>query len=300
MRDNYSFSLIKVDHISVDKNFANFENISENIDKEESNSNKSSTNKNLNKTSKSFKKKSNDKNNDKDLNKSKENELDKVDKEKDNKSLKKSFTKNNIKKAKNDIKYESYNIEIVEEDQEIARIREEKMLEIAKKQKEMIKKKENEKILIMEKNFEKEKKDVDGVTQTFDCKGNLINIKAANEIKVKLKSNDVNCNINEGEIKINLFENLLNNNKKLTVKYLSKDEKKDKDEAKKNKYNDKDKDKYDKDSKITPVGSNYAIIVPESGVKISEGMSNKEGQIDYLKKYGKYSIREYNEQLQVR
>lgn len=84
------------------------------------------------------------------------------------------------------------------------------------------------------------------------------------------------------------------------MKYLSKDEKKDKDEAKKNKYNDKDKDKYDKDSKITPVGSNYTIIVPESGVKISEGMSNKEGQIDYLKKYGKYSIREYNEQLQVR
>lgn len=295
MRDNYSFSLIKLDFLNIDRNQAIHEEISENNEKEESNSNKSSSkNKLMNKTGKSFKNKSNEK-------KGNDNENEKNDKEKENKSLKKSITKVNSKKPKNDIKYEIYNVEIVEEDPEIVRLREDKLKELAKKQKEILKKKENEKILIMEKNFERDKKDVDGYTQTFDCKGNLVNIKPSNEIKTLIKLNDVNCNINEGEIKINLFENLNAINQKISVKYLSKDDKKDKEDVKKNKYSvDKDKDKHDKDSKITPVGSNYAIIVPESGVKISEGMSNKEGQIDYLKKYGKYSIREYNDQLQVR
>ena len=47
--------------------------------------------------------------------------------------------------------------------------------------------------------------------------------------------------------------------------------------------------------KYYPMGSNYTNVLPESGVKIIEKGKSKEGEINYFKKYGKYSIEEYKQ-----
>ena len=57
-------------------------------------------------------------------------------------------------------------------------------------------------------------------------------------------------------------------------------------------------DNFNKKQKVEPSGSNFNLINPSIGVKVTERKAVKSGGLDYFKEFKKYSIDEFNKTLQ--
>ena len=225
----------------------------------------------------------------------------------------------------------SYPISIIEprkESEEIINLRKEQMDLIIQKEKEN-KKEQLEKI---EKRKEEEifKKKIKG-KYTFDNEGKLISVYEIKQDKLLKEFLPINCRqkeIKKGitldvyrketiEMENNAEKNIVyneedNNNiynsflskSRLTVPFINFNE------FKKNIFsiNNQLKFKRSKNNsffslvnnkqKVEPSGSNFELINPAIGVKITERKSVKDGGSNYFKEFKKYSIEEFNKTLQ--
>ena len=223
---------------------------------------------------------------------------------KSNKSLitikKKNFNDEMTKKKKI-FDFPSYdipiNIEKNKELPEINKLREERELLLKKKLNEEIKEKEKievEKVLI--KNISNEKKKLNNFTT--DINGDIVLIKEIGLeqfekefTSIQSKYNDIiNPELNKNND--NNEENILNKNKKkgAITKNISKKKLIKQEENNENNENNNLNNYMISHQKILPSGSNFRLIHPEIGVKISENMKIKDGGNNYFKKYNKYSI----------
>jgi hypothetical protein len=66
----------------------------------------------------------------------------------------------------------------------------------------------------------------------------------------------------------------------------------------KRKLNNSFFDNFNKKQKVEPSGSNFNLINPSIGVKVTERKAVKSGGLDYFKEFKKYSIDEFNKTLQ--
>jgi hypothetical protein len=86
------------------------------------------------------------------------------------------------------------------------------------------------------------------------------------------------------------------------IHYVEKDEEKEKEEKKKDLFKPKNVKKQEEDNnvikvKCPPSGSNFNIFSPSIGVNIKERNKIKVGGVEYLKKFNKYSVNEYNQAM---
>ena len=108
---------------------------------------------------------------------------------------------------------------------------------------------------------------------------------------IQSKYNDIiNPELNKNND--NNEENILNKNKKkgAITKNISKKKLIKQEENNENNENNNLNNYMISHQKILPSGSNFRLIHPEIGVKISENMKIKDGGNNYFKKYNKYSI----------
>ena len=225
--------------------------------------------------------------------------------------------------------YPLKNIEQRKESDEILNLRKEKMEMIIQKQKEY-KKLQLEKLQRKKEEAENAKKKMKG-KYTFDGEGKLI---VVNEIKqdhlfkefwpitskqkevkggksldfykketIKMENNaKKNIIYNDEEENANVYSSFLfksrltepffnfgefnkNNSVNSQIKY-------------KRKLNNSFFDNFNKKQKVEPSGSNFNLINPSIGVKVTERKAVKSGGLDYFKEFKKYSIDEFNKTLQ--
>ena len=225
--------------------------------------------------------------------------------------------------------YPLKNIEQRKESDEILNLRKEKMEMIIQKQKEY-KKLQLEKLQRKKEEAENAKKKMKG-KYTFDGEGKLI---VVNEIKqdhlfkefwpitskqkevkggksldfykketIKMENNaKKNIIYNDEEENANVYSSFLfksrltepffnfgefnkNNSVNNQLKY-------------KRKLNNSFFDNFNKKQKVEPSGSNFNLINPSIGVKVTERKAVKSGGLDYFKEFKKYSIDEFNKTLQ--
>ena len=225
--------------------------------------------------------------------------------------------------------YPLKNIEQRKESDEILNLRKEKMEMIIQKQKEY-KKLQLEKLQSKKEEAENAKKKMKG-KYTFDGEGKLI---VVNEIKqdhlfkefwpitskqkevkggksldfykketIKMENNaKKNIIYNDEEENANVYSSFLfksrltepffnfgefnkNNSVNSQLKY-------------KRKLNNSFFDNFNKKQKVEPSGSNFNLINPSIGVKVTERKAVKSGGLDYFKEFKKYSIDEFNKTLQ--
>ena len=225
--------------------------------------------------------------------------------------------------------YPLKNIEQRKESDEILNLRKEKMEMIIQKQKEY-KKLQLEKLQSKKEEAENAKKKMKG-KYTFDGEGKLI---VVNEIKqahlfkefwpitskqkevkggksldfykketIKMENNaKKNIIYNDEEENANVYSSFLfksrltepffnfgefnkNNSVNSQLKY-------------KRKLNKSFFDNFNKKQKVEPSGSNFNLINPSIGVKVTERKAVKSGGLDYFKEFKKYSIDEFNKTLQ--
>ena len=225
--------------------------------------------------------------------------------------------------------YPLKNIEQRKESDEILNLRKEKMEMIIQKQKEY-KKLQLEKLQSKKEEAENAKKKMKG-KYTFDGEGKLI---VVNEIKqdhlfkefwpitskqkevkggksldfykketIKMENNaKKNIIYNDEEENANVYSSFLfksrltepffnfgefnkNNSVNSRLKY-------------KRKLNNSFFDNFNKKQKVEPSGSNFNLINPSIGVKVTERKAVKSGGLDYFKEFKKYSIDEFNKTLQ--
>ena len=241
---------------------------------------------------------------------------------------KKNESENNKSKKKKyvQIEFESTdidpkNLETYYETSETAelRLKVEQDLKEKKLELEKIAQKEREKQAKLEE-LEEMRKELSKKNVTVDIKGELvyikpIDIKALNDEFKKGKSNFKIIKTIETEA------NYLKNKKNLTIEknpdmniYDLKDEKNKKKAKKKrdlfstkntshnafssnSKKNEQQKTVFDKNSMRFAAGSNFAIINPEVGVSIIEEKKVKSGGKDFFKKYNKFSLEIFQDQL---
>ena len=219
------------------------------------------------------------------------------------------------------------NIEQKKESEEIINLRKEKLEEIIQK-KEELKKKQLEELQKKKEEEEKKAKKSKKGKYTFDNEGNLILI---NEIKQdKLLKEFLPINIKQKEIKqgktLDFYKKetiqmeneakknieynyIVNDNiyssflpkSRLTEPFINFNE------FKKNSYSIQSQLKFKKNingsffdffKKVEPSGSNFSLINPSVGVKVTEKKNTKDGGYNYFKEYKKYSIDEFNKTLQ--
>ena len=225
--------------------------------------------------------------------------------------------------------YPLKNIEQRKESDEILNLRKEKMEMIIQKQKEY-KKLQLEKLQSKKEEAENAKKKMKG-KYTFDGEGKLI---VVNEIKqdhlfkefwpitskqkevkggksldfykketIKMENNaKKNIIYNDEEENANVYSSFLfksrltepffnfgefnkNNSVNSRLKY-------------KRKLNNSFFDNFNKKQKVEPSGSNFNLINPSIGVKVTERKAVKSGGLNYFKEFKKYSIDEFNKTLQ--
>ena len=225
--------------------------------------------------------------------------------------------------------YPLKNIEQRKESDEILNLRKEKMEMIIQKQKEY-KKLQLEKLQSKKEEAENAKKKMKG-KYTFDGEGKLI---VVNEIKqdhlfkefwpitskqkevkggksldfykketIKMENNaKKNIIYNDEEKNANVYSSFLfksrltepffnfgefnkNNSVNSQLKY-------------KRKLNNSFFDNFNKKQKVEPSGSNFNLINPSIGVKVTERKAVKSGGLNYFKEFKKYSIDEFNKTLQ--
>ena len=225
--------------------------------------------------------------------------------------------------------YPLKNIEQRKESDEILNLRKEKMEMIIQKQKEY-KKLQLEKLQSKKEEAENAKKKMKG-KYTFDGEGKLI---VVNEIKqdhlfkefwpitskqkevkggksldfykketIKMENNaKKNIIYNDEEENANVYSSFLfksrltepffnfgefnkNNSVNSQLKY-------------KRKLNNSFFDNFNKKQKVEPSGSNFNLINPSIGVKVTERKAVKSGGLNYFKEFKKYSIDEFNKTLQ--
>ena len=225
--------------------------------------------------------------------------------------------------------YPLKNIEQRKESDEILNLRKEKMEMIIQKQKEY-KKLQLEKLQSKKEEAENAKKKMKG-KYTFDGEGKLI---VVNEIKqdhlfkefwpitskqkevkggksldfykketIKMENNaKKNIIYNDEEENANVYSSFLfksrltepffnfgefnkNNSVNSQIKY-------------KRKLNNSFFDNFNKKQKVEPSGSNFNLINPSIGVKVTERKAVKSGGLNYFKEFKKYSIDEFNKTLQ--
>ena len=225
--------------------------------------------------------------------------------------------------------YPLKNIEQRKESDEILNLRKEKMEMIIQKQKEY-KKLQLEKLQRKKEEAENAKKKMKG-KYTFDGEGKLI---VVNEIKqdhlfkefwpitskqkevkggksldfykketIKMENNaKKNIIYNDEEENANVYSSFLfksrltepffnfgefnkNNSVNSQLKY-------------KRKLNNSFFDNFNKKQKVEPSGSNFNLINPSIGVKVTERKAVKSGGLDYFKEFKKYSMDEFNKTLQ--
>ena len=225
--------------------------------------------------------------------------------------------------------YPLKNIEERKESDEILNLRKEKMEMIIQKQKEY-KKLQLEKLQSKKEEAENAKKKMKG-KYTFDGEGKLI---VVNEIKqdhlfkefwpitskqkevkggksldfykketIKMENNaKKNIIYNDEEENANVYSSFLfksrltepffnfgefnkNNSVNSQLKY-------------KRKLNNSFFDNFNKKQKVEPSGSNFNLINPSIGVKVTERKAVKSGGLNYFKEFKKYSIDEFNKTLQ--
>ena len=225
--------------------------------------------------------------------------------------------------------YPLKNIEQRKESDEILNLRKEKMEMIIQKQKEY-KKLQLEKLQRKKEEAENAKKKMKG-KYTFDGEGKLI---VVNEIKqdhlfkefwpitskqkevkggksldfykketIKMENNaKKNIIYNDEEENANVYSSFLfksrltepffnfgefnkNNSVNSQLKY-------------KRKLNNSFFDNFNKKQKVEPSGSNFNLINPSIGVKVTERKAVKSGGLNYFKEFKKYSIDEFNKTLQ--
>ena len=225
--------------------------------------------------------------------------------------------------------YPLKNIEQRKESDEILNLRKEKMEMIIQKQKEY-KKLQLEKLQSKKEEAENAKKKMKG-KYTFDGEGKLI---VVNEIKqdhlfkefwpitskqkevkggksldfykketIKMENNaKKNIIYNDEEENANVYSSFLfksrltepffnfgefnkNNSVNSQLKY-------------KRKLNKSFFDNFNKKQKVEPSGSNFNLINPSIGVKVTERKAVKSGGLNYFKEFKKYSIDEFNKTLQ--
>ena len=225
--------------------------------------------------------------------------------------------------------YPLKNIEQRKESDEILNLRKEKMEMIIQKQKEY-KKLQLEKLQSKKEEAENAKKKMKG-KYTFDGEGKLI---VVNEIKqdhlfkefwpitskqkevkggktldfykketIKMENNaKKNIIYNDEEENANVYSSFLfksrltepffnfgefnkNNSVNSQIKY-------------KRKLNNSFFDNFNKKQKVEPSGSNFNLINPSIGVKVTERKAVKSGGLDYFKEFKKYSMEEFNKTLQ--
>ena len=225
--------------------------------------------------------------------------------------------------------YPLKNIEQRKESDEILNLRKEKMEMIIQKQKEY-KKLQLEKLQSKKEEAENAKKKMKG-KYTFDGEGKLI---VVNEIKqdhlfkefwpitskqkevkggksldfykketIKMENNaKKNIIYNDEEENANVYSSFLfksrltepffnfgefnkNNSVNSQLKY-------------KRKLNNSFFDNFNKKQKVEPSGSNFNLINPSIGVKVTERKAVKSGGLDYFKEFKKYSMDEFNKTLQ--
>ena len=205
-------------------------------------------------------------------------------------------------------------LEIYKELDEIAILRDavEKSLQEKKKEKELLAKIEKEKKAKME-SIEEMRKELYRKNVTVDAKGEIVYIKPIDMRNLfeefnKGKANFKNIKILETEPKYNLDSNEIKveKNPDVNLKDDIKEEKNKKNRKKKlriagdpsnmSKENDKKKLIGEKGAKYAS-GSNFAIISPEIGVNITENKKVKSGGKDFYKKFNRFSIEVFQEQL---
>ena len=211
---------------------------------------------------------------------------------------------------------EPKNLETYKELDEIAFLREsvEKDIQEKKKEKELLAKIEKEKKLKLDA-VEEMRKELYKKNVTVDAKGEIVYIKQIDinrlieefnkgktnfknikilETKPKyLKNNEIKIEKNPDDLKDDLKEEKSKKRKKKLGFFLPKssisNENNIRDNTKKKSFKDKGP-KY-------ASGSNFAIINPEIGVDIIENEKKKSGGKDYYKKYNRFSIEVFQEQL---
>ena len=159
-----------------------------------------------------------------------------------------------------------------------------KLLLEKKKEELMIEWKKKEEI---EMKKPKKKKDFNFKKIRFDCTGNIIDFKP-------LKMNDLKKEFSFLKTNIQKIDN--------DTKYHRKKIKKEKTEIIYNPntgdYGQPPQKKKEKEEiKIQPMGSNYDIMFPEIGVRITEGKSTKGGNKEFGKKYNKISNADFDKYL---
>ena len=219
------------------------------------------------------------------------------------------------------------NIEQKKESEEIINLRKERLEEIIQK-KEELKKKELEELQKKKEEEEKAKKAKRGKF-TFDNEGKIILI---NEIKQdKLLKEFLPINFKQKEIKqgktLDFYKketiqmendaekNIAYNyivNDNIYNSFFPKSRLSDPfinyNEFKKNSYSFQNQLKFKRNindsffdfyqPKIEPSGSNFSLINPSVGVKVTEKRMTKDGGCDYFKEFKKYSIDDFNKTLQ--
>lgn len=122
--------------------------------------------------------------------------------------LKKEEYKNNfgsrISGMMSEFEYEDFPYIEEKEDPYISELRLIKLAEIQKKQIEEVRLKEKEKQQLHLKLLEKDKKDIDGLKQTFDSKGNVINIKPY--VPNNKNIYEIKGDVYDKEVKENIFK----------------------------------------------------------------------------------------------
>ncbi|MCQ2816295.1 MAG: hypothetical protein MJ252_03415 [archaeon] len=166
--------------------------------------------------------------------------------------------------------YEENKIKITKEKQKIA---EEKRIEVEEQKKSRTIKKE-----------------FDSKRYTIDSKGNIIQFKL------------IGLQNFEKEFLSSSNKVVTKNKKQVTIagpKQVKKSSSKTEENVIFNPYKDLFEEKKTKNKEpIEPSGSSFGMILPEIGVKITEGKLNKGGNKDFTKKFNKISLNEFNKYLE--
>ena len=224
-------------------------------------------------------------------------------------------------------KYENI-YSVINSNDENNKLRKERELQIIQKEerKRIEQMKEEE---LKKRSYKRAEKEFDNNRLTFDPNGQIINLRSQNVdnfekdfifSKFRIKNKDSKQRKSITELKDIIYpiegnENPEINNiitQKETKKSTKKNDPKDKIQSDLNKIkiekNTQDRSAYwnnnpnslaekMKKESITPSGTNFDKIIPETGVIISGGQNNrnkKEGGFDYIKKYNKYSMNEFS------
>ncbi len=178
-----------------------------------------------------------------------------------------------------------------EEPKDYQKLRESFEKEKLKKLEELKKEKEKEKRKKLSIFNFTNKKDFDSKKYTFDSNGQVIQY---HPYKLKINSNELlesKSIVGKSKIENNLNQlPIIENNMKMNHNLKNKKKRIDKN----NQNNEKNKRKR---IPIPPAGSNFNIIKPEIGVIIHENDKVKGGNMNFVSKYNKTSIKEYSKMI---